>query len=88
MTRMVGRHRGTGVGLPISRRLCELMGGAMWLESEEGVGSTFHFTVRVQATSDEAPPAPGLAADRPRREPAPRRRSGRSWPGTTPSTSA
>ena len=47
---MARRYGGTGLGLVISKRLTELMGGRMWAESLVGRGSIFHFTVLVQPT--------------------------------------
>ena len=42
------RYGGTGLGLTISSRLVELMGGVIWAHSDEGIGSIFHFTMEFK----------------------------------------
>ncbi len=49
------KYGGTGLGLAITASLVQMMGGKIWVESDQGKGSTFHFTLRLKAAVARSP---------------------------------
>jgi len=60
---LTGKPPGTGLGLPISRRIVQHFGGRLWVTSAPGQGATFSFTLPLDAPA-RAEPAPLALADR------------------------
>jgi len=54
---LTAKPQGTGLGLPISRRIVEHFGGTLWVQSTPGQGSTFSFTLPLQRAAAAAVPA-------------------------------
>jgi len=62
--RQSGQHEGTGLGLTLCRRIVELAGGRMWLESEVGAGSVFGFSIPFVGSGSPAADPTAEAIDR------------------------
>jgi len=58
-----GRYGGAGLGLAVTAQLVRMMGGRIWVESETGKGSNFHFTTRFGGLAQQRKPARLVPAD-------------------------
>jgi len=62
-TRLSGQAEGTGLGLTLTKRILELHGGRIWLDSEAGKGSTFGFALPVGSEEPAMQPVPQAGLD-------------------------
>jgi signal transduction histidine kinase len=58
-THLTRRYGGMGLGLSVAKAMIELHGGRIWLESEEGKGSTFIFLLPIEQSQRQSEPKPG-----------------------------